>query len=115
MAGGKSETLFSGYKTTNSLVYRQVEVLGYGETNVVPHCVTGGATSFTIRGYPCLFGGGVIISGTSISLVSGSVGSGCMAQYCVSDAYEVLDIGVASNAANTTGTVNIYVSRKRRQ
>ena len=89
-------------------------MLGYGETNIIPHCVTGGTASFTIRGYPCSFGG-VIISGTSITLISGTISSGAKAEYCVSDAYEVLDVGVASNASNTTGVVNIYVSRKRRQ
>ena len=114
MASGKTEILFSGYGTTNSLTYRQVDVLGYGETNIVPHCVTGGTTSFTIRGYPCTFGG-VIISGTAITLVSGTVSSGTMAEYCVSDAYEILDVGVASNVTDTSGRVNVYVSRKRRQ
>ena len=114
MAGGKTEILFSGYGTTDSLVYRQVEVLGYGETNIIPHCVTGSGISFTIRGYPCSFGG-TIISGTSITLISGTLLSGTMAEYCVSDAYEILDVGVASNGTNISSRVNVYISRKRRQ
>lgn len=114
LAGGKTEVLFSGYKTTNSLVYRNIDVLGYGEVSIVPHCVTGGASLFNIRGYPTLIGG-INISGTAITLISGSLGSGQMGQYSVSDAYESLEVGASSNASNTSGIINVYVSRKRRQ
>ena len=114
MAGGKTEVLFSGYATTNSLIYRNIDVLGYGEVAIVPHCVTGGTSLFNIRGYPTLIGG-INISGTSITLISGSLGSGQMGQYSVTDAFEAIEVGIASNASNTTGVVNVYVSRKRRQ
>jgi len=118
MAGGKTEILFSGEVTSNSYVDKKFSTLGFGKTtiNIEVVDITSGATlSYRIRGYPAVEGTGKA-PGYSIPLKTDlTLGSGYIAQYTVTDAYDQMSVGVKNTTTNKSGRVTVTISRKRRQ
>lgn len=112
MAQGKHVSLFSGYATTNSYSYMKADVGGFGRSTISIHNLSGVAVKTSILGYTLR---SEEMGSSYTSLVTDAVvNSGQYARYVVGDAFEQLRVGVASNASNTTGVVNILISRKRR-
>jgi len=110
MASGKTEVLFSGYKTTNSFEYRKFTTLGFAKTSVVFEVLgLGSGIQYTIRGYP-------VANMTPCSLASGEITTSSIVLVTsgLDIAMEEMDVGVKSLQDNYSGIITVYVARKRR-
>ncbi len=116
MGAGKTEIIVSGGATTNSYVFNQVNILGYGETTVFfqNNGTAGSGISVVVLGYPSFEA--LPLTSAYVILTSGNVvESGKVNVYSTTDAYEGLGIGYKSAGTNYSGRVTVVVTRKRRQ
>jgi hypothetical protein len=103
---GATSVLFSGYGTTNTVVYS-----GFGFTQheaatfVLTHLGNGSGINYSIRGY--------VLSGVApYVLSSGTINSGDVSVETITDPYSWIDIGVDSTQDNFSGLLTVAVLRR---
>mgnify|MGYP001574538617 CR=1 FL=1 len=103
---GQVLTLFSGYGTTNTLVYSGFEFLTYGVTTMhIENLTNGSGLLYNVRG--------ATQSGmTAYTLISGSLASGQVKINTLTDPYSWVDIGLANLQSNFSGTAMVYIARR---
>jgi hypothetical protein len=103
---GVVSVLFSGYGTTNTVVYS-----GFGFTQheaasiVLTHLGNGSGINYSFRGY--------VLSGTApLVLSSGTIDSGDTVVETITDPYSWVDIGADSKQDNFSGLLTVAVLRR---
>jgi hypothetical protein len=103
---GATSVLFSGYGTTNTVVYS-----GFGFTQheaatfVLTHLGNGSGINYSIRGY--------VLSGVApYVLSSGTINSGDVSVETITDPYSWIDIGADSTQDNFSGLLTVAVLRR---
>ncbi len=104
---GEAIVLFSGYSTTNTVVYSGFGFLKHeAATILLTHLGDAGSgINYTIRG--------AVLSGAiQYSIVSGSIYSGDVVVETLSDPYSYVDVGIDSKQDTNSGQVTVTVVRR---